>query len=309
MFPSNIQTSLIIKHSDFNTVEQLIQSNWILSILNINSCSISSIPSIKFCRSTVPILDTTVDLLITNIVWNNHFFTTTDISWEQLIIDHRLRSMSSYLHLFQDPLFICDFYNFQIFTFNSDIIGFHYNVPNYSIKSNFSYFYANIYGTDVSSILPFAFNIAKDRKHLFDLVSFFVNHHFISTDLDLLFTFYNIYPKEFLVIPNSSFRFKSYFNINISNSLCYGLLSPIVISLQLPNIESIHLALNNFYGFIPPIKHLAILAYDNTYPGFTSVVVVFKFFKSEFTDTLRKAIDLHSTNFIINYDNIWVFKY
>lgn len=123
--PNHFNTSLLFKISDINSTSDFIHmNNHIYSFItttNISSCLITMIEPIHDILTTIDIIPTSSDFVISNISWNKYYH--PNFIWIQSIINHRLSNVMKFKHLYSQPIFICDlYYNdtfIQIFTINT----------------------------------------------------------------------------------------------------------------------------------------------------------------------------------------------
>ncbi len=281
MIPIQIPISILIKFKDILSIDDLIsfdKQHRILSSFNIYSCSISIINSTHHYLSTIPVLTSNVDFIISDIIWNDHFHLNDDISWVQLEFNRRISSMASYIFDYKIPLFICDCQLFQVFTFTSPSFN---SIPysvNYHFKnSNFSYFNASKSARGNLDILHFALTHASSEHDCYLITLFLSNHAFISNDYISLFPFYNKFPPQFLVITDPSFRFKHKAFSYITNNSISVSIPP--ISLFIPfhsiSLNTVHYLLFKFFGFNPIILYLAVNTIYNDLPDYHQIIVIF----------------------------------
>lgn len=297
MIPTLSPISILLKFQDINSIDDFIsmdKQHRILTGFNISSCSISIIDSTDDYLSTIPVFNTSVDFIISNIIWNDHFHLNDDISWRQLIFNKRITSMSSYFN--NKPLFICDYGIFMAFTYHSiPTHSIHYIVTYKFHKSLTSYFYASKSARNHVPLLNFVLDHVSSFDDCFRLTLFLSEHLFISDDFISLFSFFDIFPSYFLVITNPSFRFKQKGFASINTHSINICIPP--ISLFITDLSTIEITLINLFGFTPYVRFLAIntLFHDSYH-----VIVVFNSHSSSSFDSITsnyfRAFNLISNN-------------
>jgi hypothetical protein len=274
--PFSPNISFVVKSSNINTLDEFISmsKNYsFLTLLNILSCSISESEPFNNVLKTIDVCNTTKDFVISNIVWNKHFNIHDEICWTQLMINHRLKKMNSYMYNYTQPMFICNIDDLYIFVLSYNTIqdlSIKLKCPPYlsSSPNSYSKFKHN------PELLEFVLENVKDD--CFNLMNFLVRHYNISTDWDTLSKY--VRSDDILVITNNDFQF------NVRPYLSF---KKNVITVYLPSyiiwsndVSIINLTLENDLGFIPSILYKAIK--DD------HIIIIFEPFKSNKLDTYTK---------------------
>lgn len=269
-FAPNI--SFIIKAPTIHSVNEFIYMNKkdsFLTSLNISSCSISQLDPIINVLTTIDIPTTTIDFMISNIVWNKHFHIHDEICWIEFIVNHRLKKMNDYMFNYKEPMFICELNGIHIYVssdcYNSQNL-FHFKCHPYLKTSPncYSKFKHN------SEMIEFVLDNATDD--CFDLMNFLVKHSNISTDWNILSKY--VRSDDFLVITDDHFDF---------NIRPYLSITPNTIGIHLPkfivktnDVNIVDTEITKCLGFIPPILFKAIKK--------DHIIIVFKPYKSNSLD-------------------------
>lgn len=211
--PEKFNISFLVKIIGIDSTEQFIQYNELnyrfITAFNISSCLITMIDPIEHVLTTTPMYITTTDFIISNIVWNDYFHNDDTIGWVQMIINSRLSKVNKYKDNYDQPIFIIEFGNIQLYTVNISLdVGINYHSLPYLQTSYNSYHHLLMNGLahiDLSKLIDFIdghYITIKDNNIIL------TNNH-SSIDLSKITPYLSIKPSSVSVSLNP---------ITISNS-------------------------------------------------------------------------------------------
>jgi len=279
--------SLVVKSKQNLTLDQFIsmcKENYVLTTMNISTCSISEVEPFTKVFTTIEIENTTKDFVLSNIIWNRHFNIHDEICWSQLLFNHRLKKMSSFMYNYIEPMFIADMNDTYVFVLTNHIntsSSIRVKCPPYTKISQ------NCYSKFKHNPQLLEFTLENATDDCFDLMNFLVRHTNISKDWNTLLKY--VRTDDFLVITDESFEF------NVRPYIC---ISPNQITVHLPkfiiwsnDVTIVNSEIEKEFGFIPEILYKAI-KYDH-------IIIIFKPFKSNVDDTYAQNMIrlFHRLNF------------
>ncbi len=322
MKPVSLPISLLFKINGVDTIENFTQydkENAMLTGFNIYTGIITPTTPLETLTTIVP-NKTTNDFIISNIIWNTHFHLNTDISWIQLEVNRRLKSMSSYMHMYSSPMFLCEIGDVQVFIYNNNINeGIKYKPPPYFKSSTISYNNAVSNWKHTNDLLDYVLTSVNNIKECFIKLSFLNKHSFISNDWKSLSQL--IRDDDFLVVIND-YEFKCNPCLYITNQSATIILPPTVFAIPTDRLSDLESYMTKLLGFVPDIMHKAIIMSDtkfnSKYQDYSKVVVIFKPYNGNPKHTMTtKMINAFYTlsesskgeDGWIQIDDCWIYEY
>lgn len=317
MKPVNLNTSLLFKVKNVNTLDEFIKDvkdGDITTSLNISSCSISMTTRVNNTLHTIEPNDTEVDFVMSNIIWNKHFHLNDRISWIQLENNRRLTSIQKFIDQYTDPIFICEFGDIQVFTYNGNIPeGVMYKTPLYLKSSPDSYNSAMMYSKHNPDLLNYVLTHVNSIDECYSMFRFINKHSFITNDWDLLATM--VRDDDFMVLPIKSFEFKFNKKIHIIGKHATIHLPMTIFAIPTIKLSILDTYIHTVIGFNPKILYKVIIEYDSNfklkYPDYSEVIVIFKPYNSTvdnpFTNKMINAYHKFSND--MQFDDCWIYEY